>query len=131
MGRPNIHVISALSKIFSKTIAQIDQKLFSCLEKRITVSSMCIKCAVEIFVVKWFWKFLNRKSKKQKKEENVKIFSNYAFEKHKGHWIARRARRSAEFRGTMRYCSPSVHEKKEQVKTKKENATKIIIKFNS
>ncbi|MCP9265105.1 hypothetical protein DINM_020309 [Dirofilaria immitis] len=39
---------------------------------------------------------------------------NYAFEMHKGHWIARRARRSAEFRGTMRYCSPSVHEKKEQ-----------------
>ncbi|KAK6114529.1 Protein kinase domain family protein [Brugia pahangi] len=39
---------------------------------------------------------------------------NYAFEKRKGHWIARRARRSAEFRGTMRYCSPSVHEKKEQ-----------------
>uniref|UniRef100_A0A8R1TQ44 non-specific serine/threonine protein kinase n=1 Tax=Onchocerca volvulus TaxID=6282 RepID=A0A8R1TQ44_ONCVO len=39
---------------------------------------------------------------------------NYAFEIHKGHWIARRARRSAEFRGTMRYCSPSVHEKKEQ-----------------
>lgn len=48
----------------------------------------------------------------------MKISSNYAFEKRKGHWIARRARRSAEFRGTMRYCSPSVHEKKEQVKTK-------------
>ncbi|VDM99720.1 unnamed protein product [Thelazia callipaeda] len=39
---------------------------------------------------------------------------NYAFEKHRGSWIARRARRSAEFRGTLRYCSPSVHERKEQ-----------------
>ncbi|KAK0406330.1 hypothetical protein QR680_018511 [Steinernema hermaphroditum] len=29
-------------------------------------------------------------------------------------WIARRARGSAEFRGTARYCSPSVHERKEQ-----------------
>ncbi|KHJ99161.1 hypothetical protein OESDEN_00847 [Oesophagostomum dentatum] len=32
-----------------------------------------------------------------------------------GKWVARRARGSAEFRGTLRYCSPNVHEKKEQV----------------
>ncbi|KAK6049315.1 hypothetical protein COOONC_13180, partial [Cooperia oncophora] len=31
-----------------------------------------------------------------------------------GKWVARRARGSAEFRGTLRYCSPNVHEKKEQ-----------------
>ncbi|VDM76612.1 unnamed protein product [Strongylus vulgaris] len=31
-----------------------------------------------------------------------------------GKWIARKARGSAEFRGTLRYCSPNVHEKKEQ-----------------
>ncbi|KHJ80970.1 hypothetical protein OESDEN_19349, partial [Oesophagostomum dentatum] len=31
-----------------------------------------------------------------------------------GTWIARRARGTAEFRGTLRYCSPNVHEKKEQ-----------------
>ncbi|TKR73084.1 hypothetical protein L596_020435 [Steinernema carpocapsae] len=38
---------------------------------------------------------------------------SFAVEKN-GVWIARRARGSAEFRGTVRYCSPSVHEKKEQ-----------------
>ncbi|CAJ0606933.1 unnamed protein product [Cylicocyclus nassatus] len=31
-----------------------------------------------------------------------------------GKWVARKARGSAEFRGTLRYCSPNVHEKKEQ-----------------
>ncbi|XGW12595.1 hypothetical protein V3C99_013345 [Haemonchus contortus] len=31
-----------------------------------------------------------------------------------GKWVARRARGTAEFRGTLRYCSPNVHEKKEQ-----------------
>ncbi|ETN86876.1 hypothetical protein NECAME_16078 [Necator americanus] len=31
-----------------------------------------------------------------------------------GKWIARKARGTAEFRGTLRYCSPNVHEKKEQ-----------------
>ncbi|CAJ0929107.1 unnamed protein product, partial [Mesorhabditis belari] len=29
-------------------------------------------------------------------------------------WVARRARGSAEFRGTLRYCSPTVHERLEQ-----------------
>ncbi|VDM58045.1 unnamed protein product [Angiostrongylus costaricensis] len=29
-------------------------------------------------------------------------------------WVPRRARGTAEFRGTLRYCSPNVHEKKEQ-----------------
>uniref|UniRef100_A0A0M3I7G9 non-specific serine/threonine protein kinase n=1 Tax=Ascaris lumbricoides TaxID=6252 RepID=A0A0M3I7G9_ASCLU len=37
----------------------------------------------------------------------------YAYERN-GVWIARRARASARFRGTIRYCSPSVHERKEQ-----------------
>ncbi|VDM40578.1 unnamed protein product [Toxocara canis] len=37
----------------------------------------------------------------------------YAYERD-GIWIARRARASAHFRGTLRYCSPSVHERKEQ-----------------
>ncbi|KAK6733952.1 hypothetical protein RB195_017615 [Necator americanus] len=31
-----------------------------------------------------------------------------------GKWVARKARGTAEFRGTLRYCSPNVHEKKEQ-----------------
>ena len=31
-----------------------------------------------------------------------------------GIWVARRARGSAEFRGTLRYCSPNVHLKVEQ-----------------
>ncbi|KAK6042384.1 hypothetical protein COOONC_20111 [Cooperia oncophora] len=31
-----------------------------------------------------------------------------------GKWVPRRARGTAEFRGTLRYCSPNVHEKKEQ-----------------
>ncbi|RCN29659.1 hypothetical protein ANCCAN_24579 [Ancylostoma caninum] len=34
--------------------------------------------------------------------------------KKNGKWVARKARGSAEFRGTLRYCSPNVHEKKEQ-----------------
>lgn len=39
---------------------------------------------------------------------------SYAVEKQKGVWVARRARGTAEFRGTIRYCSPCVHEKFEQ-----------------
>ncbi|TKR94976.1 hypothetical protein L596_009201 [Steinernema carpocapsae] len=39
---------------------------------------------------------------------------NFAVEKSNGCWVARRARGTAEFRGTVRYCSPSMHEKKEQ-----------------
>lgn len=31
-----------------------------------------------------------------------------------GKWVARRARGTAEFRGTLRYCSPNVHDKQEQ-----------------
>ncbi|VDM42007.1 unnamed protein product [Toxocara canis] len=38
----------------------------------------------------------------------------YARQKSRGVWIARRARSSAEFRGTSRYCSPCVHERFEQ-----------------
>ncbi|KAJ1356184.1 hypothetical protein KIN20_013850 [Parelaphostrongylus tenuis] len=38
---------------------------------------------------------------------------SYAVQKEKK-WVARRARGTAEFRGTLRYCSPNVHEKKEQ-----------------
>uniref|UniRef100_A0AC35FRD5 Protein kinase domain-containing protein n=1 Tax=Panagrolaimus sp. PS1159 TaxID=55785 RepID=A0AC35FRD5_9BILA len=39
---------------------------------------------------------------------------SYAVERVKGQWIPRRARGTAEFRGTARYCSPYVHEKFEQ-----------------
>ena len=38
----------------------------------------------------------------------------FAIQRTKGHWVARRARGTAEFRGTARYCSPCVHEKFEQ-----------------
>ena len=41
--------------------------------------------------------------------------SNYAFESKSGVWTARKARCSSDFRGTMRYCSPDVHERNEQV----------------
>ncbi|KAL6733077.1 hypothetical protein Aduo_003762 [Ancylostoma duodenale] len=39
---------------------------------------------------------------------------SYAIQSKDGKWVARRARGTAEFRGTLRYCSPNVHEKKEQ-----------------
>ncbi|KAK0404990.1 hypothetical protein QR680_017744 [Steinernema hermaphroditum] len=39
---------------------------------------------------------------------------NFAVEKSNGNWVARRARATSEFRGTIRYCAPSMHEKKEQ-----------------
>ncbi|VDM67368.1 unnamed protein product [Strongylus vulgaris] len=39
---------------------------------------------------------------------------SYAIQSKDGTWVARRARGTAEFRGTLRYCSPNVHEKKEQ-----------------
>ncbi|ETN72105.1 hypothetical protein NECAME_13982 [Necator americanus] len=39
---------------------------------------------------------------------------SYAIRMSDGKWVARRARGTAEFRGTLRYCSPNVHEKKEQ-----------------
>uniref|UniRef100_A0A7I4XV13 non-specific serine/threonine protein kinase n=1 Tax=Haemonchus contortus TaxID=6289 RepID=A0A7I4XV13_HAECO len=39
---------------------------------------------------------------------------SYAVRQKDGKWVARRARGTAEFRGTLRYCSPNVHEKKEQ-----------------
>jgi serine/threonine protein kinase len=39
---------------------------------------------------------------------------SYAIERTKGQWVVRRARGTAEFRGTARYCSPCVHEKFEQ-----------------
>ncbi|VDO57886.1 unnamed protein product [Haemonchus placei] len=39
---------------------------------------------------------------------------SYAVRQVHGKWVARRARGTAEFRGTLRYCSPNVHEKKEQ-----------------
>ncbi|CAD6194864.1 unnamed protein product [Caenorhabditis auriculariae] len=37
----------------------------------------------------------------------------YAFQRD-SKWVTRRARGTAEFRGTLRYCSPNVHFKKEQ-----------------
>ncbi|KJH46385.1 hypothetical protein DICVIV_07553 [Dictyocaulus viviparus] len=40
---------------------------------------------------------------------------SYAIQAKGEKWIARRARSTAEFRGTLRYCSPNVHEKKEQL----------------
>uniref|UniRef100_A0A1I7Y7H9 non-specific serine/threonine protein kinase n=1 Tax=Steinernema glaseri TaxID=37863 RepID=A0A1I7Y7H9_9BILA len=39
---------------------------------------------------------------------------NFAVEKSNGNWVVRRARATSEFRGTVRYCSPTMHEKKEQ-----------------
>ncbi|KAI6203885.1 hypothetical protein M3Y94_00615200 [Aphelenchoides besseyi] len=38
---------------------------------------------------------------------------SYAFQRN-GQWIARRARATAEFRGTVRYCAPGVHLRQEQ-----------------
>ncbi|KAF8369167.1 hypothetical protein PRIPAC_86996 [Pristionchus pacificus] len=39
---------------------------------------------------------------------------SYAFKSANGKWICRMARPTAEFRGTVRYCSPNVHNEVEQ-----------------
>lgn len=37
-----------------------------------------------------------------------------------GKWTFRKARGTAEFRGTLRYCTPTMHDKQEQVRDEKE-----------
>ncbi|EPB67458.1 hypothetical protein ANCCEY_13457 [Ancylostoma ceylanicum] len=57
---------------------------------------------------------------------------SYAIQSKDGKWVARRARGTAEFRGTLRYCSPNVHEKKEQaLRTKLVKLTVAIPLLNT